>query len=127
MDLSFLRVATVVPHVNVADCDFNTNNIIDQCFVAAEQGGKIILFPELSVTSYTCGDLFNQSLLLDNAEKSLVYIKERTKELDCVVIVGAPLRNNGKCYNCAVVMLHGCFIGVVPKTYIPSGRGVNEK
>ena len=127
MDLSFLRVATVVPHVNVADCDFNTNNIIDQCFVAAEQGAKIILFPELSVTSYTCGDLFNQSLLLDNAEKSLVYIKERTKELDCVVIVGAPLRNNGKCYNCAVVMLHGCFIGVVPKTYIPSGIGVNEK
>lgn len=127
MDLGFLRVAAVVPKVNVADCEQNVKNIIQCCSDAAEKGAKVILFPELCVTAYTCGDLFGQSLILNNAEKGLLEIKKATEKIDSIIIVGAPLRVGTLLYNCAVVIAKGEFLGVVPKTYLPNYKEFYEK
>lgn len=126
MNFGFIRVASVVPQVNVADCNYNVEKIINSSIQASEQGAKIILFPELSITSYSCGDLFKQSLLLDSAESGLLKIKESTSELDSVIIVGAPLRKGTKVYNCAVVICKGYFLGVVPKTYLSCDKDCME-
>ena len=127
MNLGFLRVAAVVPQVNVADCEQNVRNIIEESRKACDAGAKIAVFPELCVTAYTCADLFEQSLLLDGAVKGLVAIKEATKSLDCVVVVGAPLRIDSMLFNCAVVVANGRFLGVVPKTYLPNYKEFYEK
>ena len=123
MDYGFVRVAAVVPQVNVADCDYNAKNIIDSAEKACAEGAKFVVFPELSVTGYTCGDLFAQSVLLTKAQECLRLIKEETKELDCVLAVGAPVRVGNALYDCAVVISKGEFLGIVPKTYIQ----VNER
>ena len=127
MNFDFLRVAAVVPKVNVADCEYNVTNIINDCRSAVEAGAKVVVFPELSITSYTCGDLYAQSLLLESAIAGLMKIKESTKELDCVVVVGCPLRKDMYLYNCAVVISKGEILGVVPKTYIPNNNEFGEK
>ncbi len=127
MNLDFLRVAAVVPQVNVADCKQNVKNIISDCERACESGAKIAVFPELSVTAYTCGDLFNQSLLQQEAENGLLAIKNASNSLDCMIVVGAPLRIDTNLYNCAVVIAKGRFIGVVPKTYLSNSKGEEEK
>lgn len=127
MDLGFLRVAAVVPQVNVAECNQNVKNIISDCEIACEDGAKIVVFPELSVSSYTCGDLFNQSLLLDKIEKELATIKDSSESLDCVIVVGAPLRVDSNLLNCAVVIARGKFLGIVPKTYLPDSKEYCEK
>ena len=75
MDYGFLRVASVVPRVNVADCKYNLNEIIEQITVACDKGAKLVVFPEMSLTAYTCGDLFFQDKLLSSAEAALAAIK----------------------------------------------------
>ena len=127
MNLGFLRVAAVVPRVDVANCEQNAKNIITDSIKACKKGAKVVVFPELSVTAYTCGDLFGQTVLLDCAEKCLCEIKNATSALDCAVVVGAPLRAGSKLFNCAVLMSGGKFIGVVPKTYIPNYKEFYEK
>ena len=127
MDFGFLRVAAVVPKVNVADCEQNVKKIIECSKEASRKGAKVILFPELSVTAYTCGDLFEQSILLNSASKGLLDIKDASKEIDGVIIVGAPLRAGMFLYNCAVVIVKGEFVGVVPKTYLPNYKEYQEK
>lgn len=122
MDFGFIRVAAVVPQVNVADCEQNVKNIIQCCDEVSQKGAKVIVFPELSVTAYTCGDLFEQTLLLNNVLIGLLEIKEASKNIDAVIIVGAPLRVGICLYNCAVVISKGEFIGVVPKTYLPNNE-----
>lgn len=116
----FIKIACATPELKVADCDFNTDRIIELIKEAAGRGVKIICFPELSITGYTCGDLFLQSTLLDNAVKSLHRIANETAELDIAAIVGLPLCSDNKLYNCAAVVNKGKIAGAVPKINIPN-------
>ena len=115
----FLKVAAAVPHVEVADCDFNAGRILSLMEQAATRGVEIIAFPELSLTAYTCGDLMLQPTLLNGAEEALVTLIRKSRKLPLVGIVGAPLRHGSAIYNCAVVFSQGKVLGVVPKSYIP--------
>ena len=115
----FLKVAAAVPHVEVADCDFNAGRILSLMEQAATRGVEIIAFPELSLTAYTCGDLMLQPTLLNGAEEALTTLIRKSRKLPLVGIVGAPLRHGSAIYNCAVVFSQGKVMGVVPKSYIP--------
>ena len=118
MGFDFLRVAAMVPKVNVADCEYNVASVISCAKEACEKGAKVLLCPELSVTGYTCGDLFAQSALQRRAVEGLCEIKAATARLDCMLVVGAPLKVGALLYDCAVVMSKGEFVGVVPKRYL---------
>lgn len=126
-DYGFYRVACAVPGTNVGDIQFNTAEIIDCIAKAIDKGVKLLSFPELSVTSYTCADLFADDLLLDKTESAISEICRATKECDIIVVVGAPLRLDSFLLNCAVVISHGKVIGVVPKTYLPNYKEFYEK
>ena len=116
----FLKVAAAIPHVRIADCDYNARQITGLIRKGADRGARIILFPELSVTAYTCGDLIQQPTLLNAAEQALGYILSETSQLPVVGIVGMPITYGNALYNCAVVFAEGRIRGVVPKTYIPN-------
>jgi NAD+ synthase (glutamine-hydrolysing) len=116
----FVRVAAVTPEVRVADCSFNAARIGEAARAAADKGAKIIVFPELSVTGYTCGDLFLQDTLLDAAKRSLLSLVSSSEGIDAVIIVGLPLAYGGKLYNVAAVYSNGELLGFVPKTHIPN-------
>ena len=115
----FLKVAAAIPQVRVADCAYNAAHIVALAEEAAQRGVEIVAFPELSVTGYTCGDLFLQSTLLDAADEALEQIAKATRKLPLVLIVGVPLRHGSTLYNCAAVLTQGRILGVVPKTHIP--------
>ena len=100
----FIKIACACPEVRVADCDYNADRIIELIKEAAGRGVKIVCFPELSITGYTCGDLFLQETLLNGAERALIRIANETEGLDIVAIVGLPLRSGNKIYNCAAVI-----------------------
>ena len=116
----FLRVASATPHIKVADCTGNSQKIIAMAKEAAENGASLVVFPELCITGYTCGDLFLQRALLNSAQENLKVIIKETKELDCVILVGLPVRANSGLYNCAAVICRGELLGLVPKKYIPN-------
>lgn len=126
-NLGYVRVAAAVPAVRVADCEFNSRHIVDMFAKAAKQGVEIIVFPELCVTGYTCGDLFEQSLLLESADHAIADILSQTADTDTVGIIGAPLRHKGSIVNAAIVFCHGRIVGVVPKTYLPNYKEFYEK
>ena len=104
MDYGLIRVAAVVPRVNVADCGFNTGEIIRQMTEAVGKGAQIVAFPEMSLTAYTCGDLFFQQKLLSEAEAALGEIRKASMVLDAIVFVGMPVRGANAIYNCAVAV-----------------------
>ncbi len=116
----FVKIACATPELKVADCDFNTDKIIQLVQTACDRGVKIICFPELSITGYTCGDLFLQNALIHSAAENLLRLTEETKNLDIVVIAGLPVEYQNKLYNCAAVVFHGDILGFVPKTHIPN-------
>ena len=115
----YLKVAAAVPHVRVADCRWNAGRAVELIGRAAERGAALVVFPELSLTGYTCGDLFLQSGLLRAAEESLADLLRRTADLPAA-IVGMPVPLGPALYNCAVVIGGGTIRGVVPKTFIPN-------
>lgn len=127
MKYGYVRVAAAVPKVKVADCTYNVEQIVKLSTLANEKHVEIIIFPELSITGYTCGDLFAQSLLLDNAEKALQTLLTQTQDLSLVSIVGMPVRNNGQLINAAVIIQRGEILGVVPKTFLPNYKEFYEK
>ncbi len=116
----FIRVCAATPDIRVADVDYNTKNIIKLINEAEQNEAKIIVLPELCITAYTCGDLFLQGVLKDNAKKALQKISDATVGMDIVAIVGMPLEVKQKLYNVAVVLQNGRILGVVPKTNIPN-------
>lgn len=116
----FIKTATATPKVFVADCGRNTQGIIEQMKQAAEMGVRLLCFPELCITGYTCGDLFLQPTLLEGAVHSLGEIVKASKGLNLLAAVGLPLKKGGKLYNCAVFFCNGEILGVVPKTHIPN-------
>ncbi len=118
--LGFLRVAAITPELRIADVEFNTAEI-SRCYErACAQKAQVVLFPELSVTAYTCGDLFYQTALHDATENALSQLSALTLDSDAVLIVGAPLHTRGQLYNCAVIISQGRIVGVVPKTFLPN-------
>ncbi len=122
----FLKIACATPDVRVGDCDYNTDRILELISQAHAQGVKIICFPELSITGYTCGDLFLQDTLLRSAAENLNRICLATKGMDIVSIVGLPICYFGNLYNCAAVLHDGAIYGLVPKTYLPNYGSANE-
>lgn len=116
----YIRVAACTPQVHVGDVNANVENICEMAAKAAEDGAKIVLFPELSVTGYTCADLFHQQSILDAAENGLSYIAGKSRAWDAAVVVGFPMQARGRLYNCAAVISKGEVIGIVPKSYLPN-------
>lgn len=116
----FLKVAAATPMVSIADCNQNAKNIISLTQQAAQRGVEIVLFPELAITGYTCGDLFLQSTLLYAAEDALESVVKQTRKLPITIIVGAPIIDGDRVYDCAVVASQGKIMGVVPKRFIPN-------
>lgn len=119
MKNGFIKVATASPALSVADCKGNAAEIIKEYKRAKELSVKLLVFPELSVSSYSCGDLFRQRLLLDGTLAALDKIKKATVGDDMLVFVGFPFVLDGSLYNCAAAICGGSILGIVPKTYIP--------
>lgn len=116
----FLKVAVSTPELKVADCQFNKEQLVKKAKEMDRRGVKLLAFPELSMTGYTCGDLFLQDTLLSGAEQALYEYTDETKNLDIVTVLGMPMEHKGSLYNVAVVVDHGKIRGVVPKTYLPN-------
>lgn len=127
MKNGFIKVAAAVPTVKVADCEYNLQQIECQIAQAEGKGVEIIVFPELSITGYTCQDLFRQHLLLDEAEAGLLTLLDFTRQLDIVSIVGLPIAVGDLLLNCAAIIQKGQLLGIVPKTYLPNYAEFYEK
>ncbi|MGN0807558.1 MAG: NAD(+) synthase [Candidatus Coproplasma sp.] len=127
MRYGFVKVCAATPKIKVADVDYNVNNIISAIIESAKKGSQITVFPELCLSGYTCGDLFNQTTLLKAVEAGLCRIKKATEGIKTLVFVGAPLRYSDRLYNCSVAISDGEIKGIVPKTYIPNYGEFYEK
>ena len=127
MKYGLIKVAAAIPGVRVADVEYNVQQIESQIAQAEGKGVEVIVFPELSLTGYSCQDLFRQQLLLDKAEEGLLVLLDFTRKLDIVAVVGLPVRIGALLYNCAAVIQHGCLLGVVAKTYLPNYGEFYEK
>ncbi len=127
MNYGFVKVAAVVPHIKVADCKYNAGEIEREISNAEDAGVEIVVFPELCMTGYTCGDLFSQNLLLEGAEMGLMQVLSNTRQLDVVCILGMPVAQDGLLLNTAVVIQKGKILGIVPKTYLCNYKEFYEK
>ncbi len=116
----FARLAVGVPLCRVADPAFNAEQTIALLRQAAGEGTAVVAFPELGLSAYSCDDLFHQRALLDGCEAALAAVLAASVDLPTVAIVGLPLRVEQRLFNCAVVLLRGRILGVVPKTYLPN-------
>lgn len=119
MNYGFLRIASAVPILKVANCEYNAKEIIKLIIKAEENACQVVVFPELSITSYTCADLFHQDILIESSLRALENVIMETEDLDIVCILGLPIRNENGLYNCAIVIQKGKILGIVPKSYIP--------
>ena len=116
----FIKVSAATPDVRVGDCEYNAGEIIRMVHEMEQQGAKVMVFPELCITSYSCGDLFWQETLLNEARIQLMRIARETEDVDGLIFVGLPLEYNGKLYNVAAGLNHGEILGFVPKIHIPN-------
>lgn len=123
----FIKVAAATPQIKVADCMYNADQIIMEVDKANKNGVKVLVFPELCITAYTCGDLFFQSTLIDNAYKALDKIVLHSKGIDILIFVGLPVMCNYKLYNCTAVINNGKVLAFIPKTHIPNHSEFYEK
>ena len=113
----FIRTAAAVPALRLADTEANTKEICRLIEEATTKEVSLVVFPELSITGATCGDLYAQEMLLKGAEEGIREILEFSIDKRICIVVGAPVRTGGRLYNCAVVIKDGELIGMVPKTY----------
>lgn len=120
MKHGYIRVAAATPEVKVADPQFNREQICGLIKAGIEEKAKIMVFPELCLTSYTCGDLFEQDALLQKAKEELKEIIKTTRGHDLLVFIGMPWERDGKLYNTAAVLQNGKLLGIVPKTHLPN-------
>ena len=127
MKYGFIKVAAAVPAVRVADVEYNVQEIEKLIAMADGDGVELVCFPELSLTGYTCQDLFKEKLLLDKAESGLLQLLDFTRQLDIVCVVGLPVQAGGLLLNCAAVIQSGTLLGVVSKTYLPNYNEFYEK
>ena len=117
-NFGFIKVAAARPSVSVADCDHNSEHIIALMQQAAEQGVRMVLFPELSISAYSCGDLVQQPLFLQAAERALKRIVVASQDTNIAAIVGVPVAVGDKIFNCAAVVAGGEIVGIVPKRHL---------
>lgn len=122
-----VRVATATPLLRPADVPYNAQGIVEQARAAAARQVDLVLFPELSLSAYAIDDLHLQVALLDAVERHLADVCAATRDLATVLVIGAPLRRNGRVYNCALALCRGEVLGVVPKSYLPNYREYYEK
>ena len=127
MNHGFVKVATAIPSLKIADCYYNVQQIESLTLQASGKGVEIICFPELCITGYTCADLFQQELLLEECENAVMQLLTTTRSLDIIAIVGIPLPFNGTLLNCALVLQKGKILAIVPKTYLPNYKEFYEK
>ena len=127
MKYGFIKACAVSPALRVADCPYNAQKTIEAMQQAAASGCQLVVFPELGLTGYTCGDLFLQQPLLDAAEAALREILKASEALHLVALVGLPVTVDSKLYNCAAVVCHGKLLGLVPKSHIPNYGEFYEK
>ena len=120
MKHGFVKTAAITPKIRVAQPEFNGAEIIRLAKEAAGNGAKLIVFPELCITGYTCGDLFFQAALIQKARETLFAIADAVKDLDALIFVGLPWEKQGKLYNVAAVLNRGEILGMVPKTNLPN-------
>nr|MCR4660394.1 NAD(+) synthase [Clostridia bacterium] len=134
----FIKVCACTPKLKVGDINYNSEQIIEEITAATNLDNKIIVFPELSITAYTCGDLFYQDIVLEKAKNALIDIAEKTKEYEIISFVGLPIKIYHNIYNVAAAVFKGEILGLVPKQYVPnynefyehrqfsSGKNLNE-
>jgi len=127
MNNGFVRVAAAIPELRVADCAFNVARMADLVRRGEDEKVQVICFPELSITGYTCADLFFQQQLLTDAEKALNELQMLTFTTTAAIIVGMPVRDQSQLFNAAVVLQGGHILGVVPKTHLPNNNEFYEK
>ena len=120
MRQGFVKAAAVTPKIKVADTKYNAELILDMMKESTRQGAKIVVFPELCLTGYTCQDLFLQERLLQGAKDALMKLVKESTSLDAIFFVGLPFEILGKLYNVAAVFSHGEVLGLVPKSYLPN-------
>ena len=125
-NFEYMRVAASAPSLKIADTDYNVKEIISISMKAEEENIKVLVFPELSITGYTCGDLFNQNTLIRECEAALDYLLSETKHLNMLIAVGMPVKADNQLFNCAVLFKDGKILGVIPKTYIPNYKEFYE-
>ncbi|OOM74362.1 NAD(+) synthase [Clostridium sp. BL-8] len=125
--MDFIKVAAACPKTRVGDVDYNIENILSCIDDAKKSENKFIVFPELCITSYTCGDLFLQEYLIAKALNGIKEILENTKHYDILIAVGAPLLYGSALYNCAFLLFKGKILGIVPKSYLPNYSEFYEK
>ena len=123
----FFRAAVCIPAVRVADPAFNVEGTLQLARASSEANAALALFPELGLSAYSNEDLFQQDALLEATKAAIDSLLKASHDLHCVLIVGAPLRFDGKLFNCAVVIYAGRILGLVPKTYLPNYREFYEK
>lgn len=126
MKYGFIKVAALTPKVRVADPKYNVEQICKMIDEAEKNGAKVMVFPELSITGYSCGDLFFQETLLNEAKSGLLSIAAHTEGKEYLVFVGLPLEYNGKLYNVAAAVGNGFVYGLVPKMHLPDYAGFCE-
>ena len=119
-EYGYVKVGASTLELKVSDTIYNVQMIKKQIDEAVNKNIQIISFPELSITGYTCGDLFNQDILIDKSYEGLKDLVDYSKDKMIVIIVGSPIKCENKLYNCAVVINNGKILGIVPKTYIPN-------
>lgn len=127
MNSGFLKVAAVSPRVTVGGIKQNLENAVQELHSAERDGIKLLVFPELYLSAYTCGDLFLQRTLQEECKKALLTLCDETKGSDMVVCVGVPLVWKARLYNCAAVLQNGQILAVIPKTYLPNYNEYYEK
>ena len=120
MKHGFIKVSSAAPNVGVADCVSNREKIYALVKEMEAEGSKIMVFPELALTGYTCSDLFLQGALIESALENLLILADETKTVDALIAVGLPFEHDGKLYNCAAVLNRGKILGLVTKTNIPN-------
>lgn len=126
-NFGFIKVASAIPSVKVGDVTYNLQQTELMIAQAEGKGVEIIVFPELSLTGYTCQDLFRQQLLIDAAEQAVMMLLDFTRQLDIIVIVGLPVMAGNILLNCAAVIQKGDLLGLIPKTYLPNYSEFYEK
>ena len=127
MSYGFVRIGAAVPLLKVADCTYNMEQTVLLMQDAASKGVQILCFPEMGITGYTCGDLFHQKILIEQAERALQLLLERTVGLSLLTLVGMPVRVENRLINTAVAFQNGRILAIIPKTWLPNYGEFYEK
>ena len=125
--MDFIKVGAASPKLKISDTKYNLKEIETMILNAIEKEVKVLVFPELSISAYSCGDLFTNEKLIENCNLAIKNLVEFSKGKDILMAVGAPFLYRYSLYNCAYVILNGKVLGIVPKSYIPNYSEFYEK